>query len=334
VSDSSQTIVLTGASAGVGRATAREFAKRGARIALVARNEDALHAAAEEVRRDGGTPLVIPADVADAEQVEAAAERAEAELGPIDVWVNDAMASVFARVWEIDPAEFERVTQVTYLGAVYGTMAALKRMRPRERGAIVQVGSALAYRGIPLQSAYCGSKHGIKGFTESLRTELMAEKSGVHVTMVHLPGLNTTQFGLVRTRLPRTPRPVAPVYQPEIAARAIVHAADHPQRRAYWVGGSTALAIVGNRIAPWFADWYLAKTAIKGQQTDHTADEHRKRTDYLFEPVPGDHGSHGSFDDEAKRHSPQALLSRHRGAAAAGAAGMAAAGAAAVLLRR
>ena len=334
MSDSSQTIVLTGASAGVGRATAREFAKRGARIALVARNEDALHAAAEEVRRDGGTPLVIPADVADAEQVEAAAERAEAELGPIDVWVNDAMASVFARVWEIDPAEFERVTQVTYLGAVYGTMAALKRMRPRERGAIVQVGSALAYRGIPLQSAYCGSKHGIKGFTESLRTELMAEKSGVHVTMVHLPGLNTTQFGLVRTRLPRTPRPVAPVYQPEIAARAIVHAADHPQRRAYWVGGSTALAIVGNRIAPWFADWYLAKTAIKGQQTDHTADEHRKHTDYLFEPVPGDHGSHGSFDDEAKRHSPQALLSRHRGAAAAGAAGMAAAGAAAVLLRR
>jgi len=334
VSDSSQTIVLTGASAGVGRATAREFAKRGARIALVARNEDALHAAAEEVRRDGGTPLVIPADVADAEQVEAAAERAEAELGPIDVWVNDAMASVFARVWEIDPAEFERVTQVTYLGAVYGTMAALKRMRPRERGAIVQVGSALAYRGIPLQSAYCGSKHGIKGFTESLRTELMAEKSGVRVTMVHLPGLNTTQFGLVRTRLPRTPRPVAPVYQPEIAARAIVHAADHPQRRAYWVGGSTALAIVGNRIAPWFADWYLAKTAIKGQQTDHTADEHRKRTDYLFEPVPGDHGSHGSFDDEAKRHSPQALLSRHRGAAVAGAAGMAAAGAAAVLLRR
>ena len=334
MSDSSQTIVLTGASAGVGRATAREFAKRGARIALVARNEDALHAAAEEVARGGGTPLVIPADVADAQQVEAAAERAEAELGPIDVWVNDAMASVFARVWEIDPAEFERVTQVTYLGAVYGTMAALKRMRPRERGAIVQVGSALAYRGIPLQSAYCGSKHGIKGFTESLRTELLAEKSGVHVTMVHLPGLNTTQFELVRTRLPRTPRPVAPVYQPEIAARAIVHAADHPRRRAYWVGGSTAMAIIGNRVAPWFADWYLARTAIKGQQTDRPADEQRRHTDYLFEPVPGDHGSHGSFDDEAKRHSPQALLSRHRGAAAAGAAGLAAAGAAAALLRR
>jgi len=333
MSQSSQTVVLTGASAGVGRATAREFARRGARIALVARNEDALEAAAEEVRRAGGTPLIVPADVAHADQVEAAAERTERELGPIDVWVNDAMASVFARVWDIEPAEFERVTQVTYLGTVYGTMAALKRMRPRNRGAIVQVGSALAYRGIPLQGAYCGSKHGIKGFTESLRTELMADKSGVHVTMVHLPGLNTTQFGLVRTKLPRTPRPVAPVYQPEIAARAIVHAAGHPRRRAYWVGGSTVMTIIGNRVAPWFADWYLARTAIKGQQTDNPADEHRKHTDYLFEPVPGDHGSHGSFDDEAKARSPQAALSRHRGAVAAGAAGLAA-GATAALLRR
>jgi short-subunit dehydrogenase len=329
----SQTVVLTGASAGIGRATAREFAKHGARIALVARNEDALRAAAEEVRREGGTPLILPTDVADPEQVEAAAERTEAELGPIDVWVNDAMASVFARVWQVDPAEFERVTRVTYLGTVYGTMAALNRMRPRNRGAIVQVGSALAYRGIPLQSAYCGSKHAIKGFTESLRTELLAEKSDVHVTMVHLPGLNTTQFGLVRTRLPRTPRPVAPVYQPEVAARAIVHAAGHPRRRAYWVGGSTVMTIIGNRVAPWFADWYLAKTGIKGQQTEQPADERRKHTDYLYEPVPGDHGSHGSFDDEAKPHSPQAVLSRHRGAAAAGAAGLAA-GAAAALLRR
>jgi short-subunit dehydrogenase len=333
MSQPSQTVVLTGASAGVGRATAREFARRGARIALVARNEDALEAAAEEVRRAGGTPLIVPTDVAHAEQVEAAAERTERELGPIDVWVNDAMASVFARAWDIEPAEFERVTQVTYLGAVYGTMAALKRMRPRNRGAIVQVGSALAYRGIPLQSAYCGSKHGIKGFTEALRTELMADKSGVHVTMVHLPGLNTTQFGLVRTKLPRTPRPVAPVYQPEIAARAIVHAAAHPRRRAYWVGGSTVMTIIGNRVAPWFADWYLARTAIKGQQTDRPADEHRRHTDYLFEPVPGDHGSHGSFDDEAKARSPQAVLSRHRGAVAAGAAGLAA-GATAALLRR
>jgi NAD(P)-dependent dehydrogenase (short-subunit alcohol dehydrogenase family) len=329
----SRTVVLTGASAGVGRATAREFGRRGDKVALLARNHEALEAAAEEIRREGGTAIAIPTDVAAADQVEAAAERAERELGPIDVWVNDAMASVFARVWDIDPAEFERVTQVTYLGAVYGTMAALKRMRPRGHGAIVQVGSALAYRGIPLQSAYCGSKHGIKGFTESLRTELMAEKSGVHVTMVHLPGLNTTQFELVRTRLPRTPRPVAPVYQPEVAARAIVHAAGHPHRRAYWVGGSTVMTIIGNRVAPWFADWYLAKTGIKGQQTEQPADEHRKHTDYLYEPVPGDHGSHGSFDDEAKPHSPQAVLSRHRGAAAAGAAGLAA-GAAAALLRR
>jgi short-subunit dehydrogenase len=333
VSHTPQTVVLTGASAGVGRATAREFAKRGDRIALVARNEEALNAAAEEVRRDGGTALVIPTDIADPQQVEAAAARAEAELGPIDVWVNDAMASVFARVWDIEPQEFERVTQVTYLGTVYGTMAALRRMRPRNRGTIVQVGSALAYRGIPLQSAYCGSKHGIKGFTESLRTELMAEKSGVHVTMVHLPGMNTTQFELVRTRLPKTPRPVAPVYQPEIAARAIVHASGHARRRAYWVGASTVMTIIGNRLAPWFADWYLAKTGIKGQQTDQPADEHRRHTDYLFEPVNGDHGSHGSFDDEAKRRSPQALLSRHRALTAAGAAGVAA-GAAAALLRR
>ena len=329
----SRTVVLTGASAGVGRATAREFGKRGDKVALLARNQDALEAAAAEIRREGGIAIAIPTDVADPEQVEAAADRAERELGPIDVWVNDAMASVFARVWEIEPSEFRRVTEVTYLGAVYGTMAALKRMRPRNRGTIVEVGSALAYRGIPLQSAYCGSKHGIKGFVESLRTELLAEKSGVHVTMVHLPGLNTTQFGLVRTRLPKTPRPVAPVYQPEVAARAIVHAAGHPKRRAYWVGGSTVMTIIGNRIAPWFADWYLAKTGIKGQQTDKPADEHRKHTDYLFDPVPGDHGSHGSFDDEAKAHSPQAMLSRHRGAAAAGAVGLAA-GAAAALLRR
>jgi NAD(P)-dependent dehydrogenase (short-subunit alcohol dehydrogenase family) len=330
----SRTIVLTGASAGVGRATAREFGRRGDRVALLARNREALEAAAEEIRSEGGAALAIPTDVAHADEIEAAAERAERELGPIDVWVNDAMASVFARAWDVDPAEFERVTQVTYLGAVYGTIAALRRMRPRNRGAIVQVGSALAYRGIPLQSAYCGSKHGIKGFTESLRTELMAERSAVQVTMVHLPGLNTTQFELVRTRLPRTPRPVAPVYQPEIAARAIVHAADHPSRRAYWVGGSTVLTIVGNQLAPWFADWYLARTAIKGQQTDRPAGPHRKHTDYLYEPVPGDHGSHGSFDDEAKARSPQALLSRHRGAAAAaGAAGLAA-GAAAALRRR
>jgi NAD(P)-dependent dehydrogenase (short-subunit alcohol dehydrogenase family) len=323
------TVVLTGASAGVGRATAREFGRRGARIALLARNVEALEAAAAEVRSEGGTALVVPTDVADADQVEAAAERAERELGPIDVWVNDAMASVFGRVHEVVPEDFRRVTEVTYLGTVYGTMAALRRMRPRGQGTIVQVGSALAYRGIPLQSAYCGSKHAIKGFTESLRTELLAEGDKVRVTMVHLPGLNTTQFGLVRTLLPRTPRPVAPVYQPEIAAKAIVYAAQHPRRRAYWVGGSTAMAIVGNRLAPWVGDRYLAATGIKGQQTDQPADEHRLTTDYLWSPVPGDHGSHGPFDDEAKTRSPQAVLSRHRAVVAAGAAGVAAA-----LLRR
>jgi short-subunit dehydrogenase len=329
----SKTVVLTGASAGVGRATAREFARNGARIALLARNEEALEAAAQEVRSEGATALVIPTDVSENDQVEAAAARAESELGPIDVWVNDAMASVFGRVHELAPEDFRRVTEVTYLGTVYGTMAALARMRPRGRGTIVQVGSALAYRGIPLQSAYCGSKHAIKGFTESLRTELLAEGSDVHVTMVHLPGLNTTQFELVRTLLPRTPRPVAPVFQPEVAAKAIVHAAGHPRRRAYWVGGSTALAIIGNRLAPWIADRYLAKTAIGGQQTDKPADEHRRETDYLWSPVPGDHGSHGTFDDEAKTHSAQAVLSRHRGTAAAAGAGIAA-GAAAALLRR
>ncbi|HEU4979295.1 MAG TPA: SDR family oxidoreductase [Solirubrobacteraceae bacterium] len=314
---SPRVVVLTGASAGVGRATARMLAQRGDRLALLARNEEALAAAVRECERAGATALAIPTDVADHEQVEAAAERAERELGEIDVWINDAMASVFAPVHEIAPEEFRRVTEVTYLGQVYGTMAALRRMRPRDRGAIVNVGSALAYRGIPLQSAYCGSKFAIRGFTDSLRTELMHDGSNVKVTMVHLPGLNTTQFGLVRTRLPRTPRPVAPVYQPEIAAQGIVWASEHPERRELWVGASTVMTILGNKVAPWFADWYLAKTGYKGQQTDEPADEHRRHTDYLEAPVPGDHGSHGSFDDEAKTRSPQLWLARHRRAVAA-----------------
>jgi NAD(P)-dependent dehydrogenase (short-subunit alcohol dehydrogenase family) len=328
-------VVLTGASAGVGRATARRLAERGDRLALVARNEDALAAAVREVEQAGSHAVAIPADVAHHEQVEAAAERAERELGPIDVWINDAMASVFAPVHEIEPEEFKRVTEVTYLGQVYGTMAALRRMRPRDRGTIVNVGSALAYRGIPLQSAYCGSKFATRGFTDSLRTELMHDGSNVKVTMVHLPGLNTTQFGLVRTRLPKTPRPVAPVYQPEIAAEGIVWASEHPERRELWVGGSTVMTIIGNKIAPWFADWYLAKTGYKGQQTDKPADEHRRRTDYLESPVPGDHGSHGSFDDEAKTRSPQLWLARHRRAvAAAGGAALAAAGGAALAAKK
>jgi NAD(P)-dependent dehydrogenase (short-subunit alcohol dehydrogenase family) len=328
-------VVVTGASAGVGRAAARAFAARGAKVALVARGEDGLHAAAREVEELGGHALVLPTDVAHADAVMTAAERAEADLGPIDVWVNDAMASIFAPVREIAPDELRRVTEVTYLGQVHGTMAALKHMLPRDRGTIVNVGSALAYRGIPLQAAYCGAKHAVRGFTDSLRTELMHEKRNVRVISVHLPGLNTTQFGFVRLRMPRRPRPVPPVYQPEVAAEAIVWAAQHPRRRELWVGASTVLTIVGNRLAPWVADRYLARTGYDSQQTDEPAGPHRLETDYVNAPLPGDHGSHGPFDDEAKARSPQLWLAEHRRAlTAAGAAGAAAAAGAAVLARR
>jgi NAD(P)-dependent dehydrogenase (short-subunit alcohol dehydrogenase family) len=326
-------VVITGASAGVGRAAARAFGRAGASVGLVARGEDGLHAAEREIRDAGGRALALPTDVAHADEAFAAAERAEAELGPIDVWVNDAMASIFAPVREIGPDEFRRVTEVTYLGQVYGTMAALKHMLPRDRGAIVQVGSALAYRGIPLQSAYCGAKHAVRGFTDSLRTELMHEQRNVHVTTVHLPGLNTTQFGMVRLRMPRRPRPVAPVYQPEIAADAIVWASQHPQRRELWVGGSTVLTIVGNKLAPWLADRYLARTGYDSQQTDEPAGPARQHTDYVDAPLPGDHGSHGPFDEEAKGHSPQLWLAEHRRALTAAGAGAVAAGAA-VLARK
>jgi NADP-dependent 3-hydroxy acid dehydrogenase YdfG len=327
-------VVITGSSAGVGRATAREFARRGDAVALLARGEDALNGAAREVEQEGGRALAIPTDVADAAQVEAAAERATAELGDIDVWVNCAMASVLAPIWEIAPDEFRRVTEATYLGQVHGTMAALRRMRPRDRGAIVQVGSALAYRGIPLQSAYCGAKHAVRGFTDSVRTELMHEQSNVHITSVHLPALNTTQFRMVRTRMPRRPRPVAPVYQPEVAARAIVWASDHPQRRELWVGGSTAMTIVGSRLAPGaLLDRYLARTGFDGQQTDEPAGEERRRRDYLFEPLPGDHGAHGDFDGESSDRSRQVWLAEHR-KLIAGAGVLAAAGAAAAAVAR
>jgi NAD(P)-dependent dehydrogenase (short-subunit alcohol dehydrogenase family) len=304
-----RTVVVTGASAGVGRATAAAFGALGDRVALVARGEEGLEGAARDVERGGGRALALPCDVADADAVEAAAERAEAELGPIDVWVNDAMAAVLMFVHETDPKDFRRVTEVTYLGCVHGTMAALKRMRPRDRGVIVQVGSALSYRAIPLQASYCGAKFAIRGFTDALRTELMHEKSGVKVTMVQLPGLNTPQFTWVRTTLRRHPQPVPPIYQPEVAAEAIVDAAGNP-RREVWVGGSTVVTILGNKLAPWLADLYLARTNVKAQQTDQPIDPHRP--DYLHSPLDeaGDRGAHGPFDDRAKPSSRQASLAR------------------------
>jgi NAD(P)-dependent dehydrogenase (short-subunit alcohol dehydrogenase family) len=300
----SQTVVITGASAGVGRAAAAAFGARGDRVALIARGRKGLEGAARDVEQAGGRAVVLPCDVADAAAVDAAAQRVEDELGPIDVWVNDAMAAVLAFVHETDPADFRRVTEVTYLGCVHGTMAALKRMRPRNRGVIVQVGSALAYRAIPLQASYCGAKFAIRGFTDALRTELEHEGSGVRVTMVQLPGLNTPQFTWVRTTLRKQPQPVPPIFQPEVAAQGIVLAAERP-RRELWVGGSTVITILGNKLAPWFADWYLARTNVKAQQTDKPLDP--GRPDYLHEPLDDDedHGAHGPFDDQAKSRSLQ-----------------------------
>ena len=303
-----RTVVVTGASAGVGRATASAFAARGDRVALLARGEDGLRAAAVEARRAGGTPLAIPCDVADADAVERAAAQAEEQLGPIDVWVNNAMTSVLAFVHETDPADARRVTEVNYLGYVYGTLAALRRMRPRDRGVIVQVGSAMAYRAIPLQATYCGAKFATRGFTDSLRTELMHEGSGVRVTMVQLPGLNTTQFTWVRTTLDKEPRPVPPVYQPELAADAILHAADHP-RRELWVGGNVPAVIVGGQLLPGLADRYLARTNVDAQQTERPVSPDRR--DYVYESL-GDRGTHGPFDDEAKPRSLHLVLTKRR----------------------
>ncbi|MBI5107079.1 MAG: SDR family oxidoreductase [Solirubrobacterales bacterium] len=327
----SRTVVVTGASSGVGRATARALGARGDRVALIARGERSLEATAEEVRRAGGTPLVLPADVADAEAVEAAAARAEAELGPIDVWVNNAMTAVLAMSWDVAPEDFRRVTEVNYLGFVHGTLAALRRMRPRDRGVVVQVGSALAYRAIPLQATYCATKFAIRGFTDSLRTELLHEGSGVRVTMVQLPGLNTPQFTWVRTTLRRRPRPVAPVFQPEVAAEAILFAADHP-RREVWVGGNTATIIAGNKLLPWLGDRYLARTNVKGQQDDVPIDP--SRPDYLYTSLDDDRGAHGPYGGEAKTRSLQLEVVKRRGALGAGALGLALGAAATTLARR
>ena len=300
-----QTVVVTGASAGVGRAVVRAFARQGADVALLARGTDGLEAARREVEAEGCKALVVPTDVADAGAVEAAAERAELELGPIDVWVNNAMVSVFSPVSSLRPEEVKRVTEVTYLGVVYGTLAALKRMLPRNRGSIVQVGSALAYRGIPLQAAYCGAKHAIQGFTESLRCELMHDKSDVHVSMVQLPAMNTPQFDWVKSRLPRRPQPVPPIYEPEIAADAIVWSAART-RRELSVGAPTAVAIWGNKFASGLLDRYLARTGYSSQQTDEPADPNRP--DNLWRPLPGDHGAHGRFANRSASFSEQTWL--------------------------
>jgi NAD(P)-dependent dehydrogenase (short-subunit alcohol dehydrogenase family) len=306
---SSAVVVVTGASAGVGRATARAFGARGARVALLARGRPGLEAAGKEIEAEGGTPLAIPLDVADSGAVDDAADRVERELGPIDVWVNDAMTTVFAPLSETRPEEFRRVTEVTYLGTVHGTMAALKRMRPRDRGAIVQVGSALAYRGIPLQAAYCGAKHAIQGFTESVRTELMHDRSRVHLSMVQLPALNTPQFDWVRSRMPRRAQPVPPIYQPEVAAAAVVWASEHERREVY-VGGSTVATIWADKLVPGLLDRYLGRTGFDSQQTDEPEDP--ARPDNLFEPVAEDLGAHGRFDRKAHARSWQLGLTTHR----------------------
>jgi len=321
-----EVVVITGASAGVGRATVREFAEHGAWIGLIARGRDGLEGARREVEAAGGKAIVLPVDVADPAQVEAAAQRVERELGPIDIWVNNAMTSVFSPIKEMTPEEFKRVTEVTYLGYVYSTLAALKVMLPRDRGTIVHVGSALAYRSIPLQAAYCAAKHAVLGFFASLRTELIHDKSNVHTTMVQMPALNTPQFGWVKSRLPRKAQPVPPIFQPEVAARAIYYAAHNPNSREYFAGWSTVKAIVGNKLVPSFADRYLARNGYESQQYDGHEDPNRPHN--LWHPVAGDHGAHGAFDDRASSVSLELLAETHtRWLVAAGLAGLAIAGA-------
>jgi short-subunit dehydrogenase len=324
VANRPETVVITGASAGVGRALVRQFAKRGARIGLLARSSAGLNAARQEAEALGAQALVAPVDVADHKQVEAAAEAVERSLGPIDIWINNAMVSVFAPFQQVDPEEFRRVTEVTYLGVVYGTMAALRYMVPRNQGTIVQVGSALAYRSIPLQSAYCGAKHAVRGFTDSLRSELIHDRINVHLTMVQLPALNTPQFEWVKSRLPRKPQPVPPIFQPEVAARTIYWAAHH-KRREVVVGFPSLKAIVANKFFPGFLDRYLAKRGYDAQQTQEPAN--KNRPDNLWKPLSKDFGAHGRFDKQAHATSVQAWATTHRGWMAAAAVGTAAGGA-------
>lgn len=312
-----ETVLVTGASAGLGRAIAMEFGKRGAQVALLARGKQGLESAAAEIEQAGGKALPFPADVADADAVDKAADATEKQFGPIDTWVNNAMVTVFSPVKEMKPEEYKRATDVTYLGVVYGTLAALKRMLPRDRGTIVQVGSALAYRSIPLQSAYCAAKHAIVGFTDSLRCELIHDKSNLRLTMVHMPAMNTPQFEWVKSRLKHKPQPVPPIFEPEVGARAVYWAAHH-DRREVWVGGSTVGAIVGNKVAPGVLDRYLGRTGYQSQQTPELDDP--SRPDNLWSPVDSteDHGAHGTFDDKSHAGSIQLWADTHRTALAVG----------------
>jgi NAD(P)-dependent dehydrogenase (short-subunit alcohol dehydrogenase family) len=330
----SDVVVITGASGGIGRATARRFARDGAKIALLARGEAGLEATAREVEERGGKALVLPTDVADPDQVEAAAQAAESELGPIDIWINDAMATIYAEFLDVEPDEYRRATEVTYHGMVWGTRAALRRMSGRNRGTIVQVSSALAFRGIPLQAPYCGAKHACKGFTESVITEVRHHGWDIHLTMVHLAGFNTTQFTWGRTKLRKQTKPVPPIYQPEIAADAI-HWAAYNRRRQVYVGLPTVLNIIGERVAPWFLDWYLAKTGYGSQMTRQPLNGGASH-DNLFEPVDAEEerGAHGPFDDEAHARSFQMSLTKHRRLAGSLAAGVGAAATGVALLRK
>lgn len=312
-------VVVTGATGGIGRATAVAFGRQGAKVAALARGETGLSGAVRDIEAAGGQALALDVDVADGDRAEQAAAEVERTLGPIDVWVNVAFTSVFAQFTDISPQEYKRVTEVNYLGYVYGTMAAVRRMVERDRGTIVHVGSALAYRGIPLQTAYCGSKHAIQGFHEALRCELLHNKSGVNVTMVQMPAVNTPQFDWVLNRLPKPAQPVPPIYQPEVAAGAVVHAATHPRRREYWVGGSTALTLIGNAIAPGILDWYLSKTGISSQQVERPLPADHPVN--LWHPADGkdghDYGAHGSFDERSRTTSSQVWASQHHGLLAA-----------------
>jgi NAD(P)-dependent dehydrogenase (short-subunit alcohol dehydrogenase family) len=312
-----EVVVVTGASAGVGRAVVRRFASEGASIGLIARGLDRLEGTRAEVEALGGRALVLPGDVADPAAIDAAAARVEESLGPIDIWINNATVTVFSPIKEMTAEEFRRVTEVTYLGYVHGTMAALRHMLPRGRGTIVQVGSALAYRGIPLQSAYCAAKHAIEGFTEALRCELLHDGAGVHATMVHLPAVNTPQFEWNKTRLPGHPQPVPPIFQPEVVAEAI-HFAAHHRRREMLVGWPTLKAVYGNRVAPWYADRQLATWGYEAQQLPEPVAPDRPHN--LWAPLPGETGAHGRFDASSRDFSPQLWASMHRGWLALGAA--------------